>query len=334
MSTVLTVVVPLHVDAGKGESDLDRFERLLWPSFQRLWQGTDPLCWLVVCPPQHRGLMRARLDALGVQQALVVCDDELVPGLAGLKGWHKQQILKLAAARRVETSHYLTLDADVVLMRPASVEALLPDGRPLLGDRRGRDHLDWWAASAHVLRSDVRVQPDDRVMGVTPAILQTQLARRALDEVALRNGADDAVRLLFERRRERWTEYTLYWTLALETGVSATYLADGRPLYMGLFDPAHRDRLDSGWLDTEYGRPDGPFFLVVQSTFGFEIQRIVRAIRPWLDLPEARSHGRRFFAAAGRRVARLKAACAWWYRRFRARRAGIDLPRGSAQRSP
>jgi peptidoglycan/xylan/chitin deacetylase (PgdA/CDA1 family) len=279
MNPSLTVVLPLRAVAGKGGSDLDRFERLLWPSFGAHWRDPDRTRWLIVCPDGDVDIIETRLVRMGATQVEVVSEDLVLPGLRGRQGWFKQQLLKLAASNLVATSHYLTLDADVMLMRPASIEDLMPEGRPRLGTRRASDHLDWWQASGRVLKSPVTIRPEDRVMGVTPAILQTALARRVLPEIARRNAADDAAEWLYERRKEGWTEYTLYWLLALETGVASEWLGDDCTLYKGIFTREDLPRLSRRWIKEEFEHATGAFFLVMQSTLGLGPKRVERLVR-------------------------------------------------------
>src|SRR5262245_28245885 len=235
MNPVLTLVLPLRAASGDGGSDLDRFEQLLWPSFRAHWRRLDRTPWLIICPPDDIDTIEKRMETMGASTVEVLSEDLLLPALHGRHGWHKQQLLKLAASQAVQTPHYLLLDADVMLMRPTSTEDLMPGGRPRLGARRGSDHPNWWQASGRMLKPPISILPEDRVMGVTPAILKTDLARRVLPEVARRNDADDGAAWLYERRKEGWSEYTLYWLLALETDVAGEWHYEKRPLYKGIF---------------------------------------------------------------------------------------------------
>jgi hypothetical protein len=114
---VLTAVLPLRVDAQRRTSDLDRLERLLLPSFERFWQHPETLELLVIVPPGNLERLEARVGGRGRVTIRVLSDDAVCPTLSGKFGWHKQQILKLAAANVVSTPWYLTLDADVMLRR-------------------------------------------------------------------------------------------------------------------------------------------------------------------------------------------------------------------------
>ena len=285
MTAVLTVVVPLRIGAGRGESDLDRFERLLWPSFQQNWIQPACLRWLVVCPDADAAPIGRRLQSMGAAAVEVVAEDSLLPSLAGKTGWFKQQLVKLAASERVATPHYLTLDADVMLLRRAGLDDLLPGGMPRLGSRRGEDHLDWWAASGRMLQSPLTVAAADRVMGVTPTLLETAIARRVLPEVARRNGVEDGAAFLFAARKQHWSEYTLYWLLALEAGAGNRWVTDDRPLYQGVFTAADLGRLEGDWLRQNYEEPDGPFFFVAQSTLGLGTRRLARTLRRYFTSP-------------------------------------------------
>jgi peptidoglycan/xylan/chitin deacetylase (PgdA/CDA1 family) len=288
MTPALTVVLALRAGAGKGETDLDRFQRLLWPSFAQNWRLPGQLHWLIVCPPADVNAIEQRLRALDVEGVQVVDEDRLLPSLVGKSGWFKQQLVKLAAADLVTTPHYLTLDADVLLLRRIAIDDLLPGGRPRLGARRGADHMDWWQASARMLKSSIHVAPGDAVMGVTPALLETATARQVLPEVARRNGVADAAAFLFDARQQHWSEYTLYWLLALETGVAASYVQQGGALYQGIFTADDLPRLRDDWLQQNYDGASGPPFCVVQSTAGVGTARVARWVARYCTAPEAR----------------------------------------------
>lgn len=291
MTAALTAVLPLRVGAGKGETDLDRFEGLLWPSFRQNWRDPSRLRWLILTPAGDVEAVRQRLARMDVGDTVVdvVSEDTLLPSLVGKTGWFKQQLVKLAAATLVETPHYLTLDADVLLLRRTSLWDLLPDGAPRLGARRGSDHLDWWQASGRMLRSAVRIAPDDGVMGVTPALLETATARQVLPAVAQRNDVADPAAFLFQERKQHWSEYTLYWTLALETGAATRYVQDGRPLYAGVFTAGDQGRLEAASLRQAYESVDGPAFFVAQSTLGLDSVRLARALRRYFTSPLLRT---------------------------------------------
>lgn len=83
-------------------------------------------------PELRGGRLRSLMRAYGPLADLVeiVRAPQLASDLGGLSGWHAQQVLKLAIARRAPTPWYVLLDAKNHAIRPLSLEDFLaPDGR-------------------------------------------------------------------------------------------------------------------------------------------------------------------------------------------------------------
>jgi hypothetical protein len=291
MPITLTAVLPLRIAAQAQTSDLERVARLVLPSLERFWTDPDALELLIIVPPGDVERVRSRLRGIGRIAVRVVSEDDICPTLSGDFGWHKQQMLKLAAARTVSSRCYLTLDADVILTRPAGGRDLFPDGRAVLNRKVARRHWNWWRASQAILRTSVTVRRDDQMMDVTPAILYRDVARSLLTAIASRHGVDDPDRFLFDRRRDKWigfwrkdwtwTEYSLYWLFVLEQGLAEElYCESAAPLYEVMW---HRDHV--GALAEKLG-PDrarasaSPLFLVVQSTLGIAPEELERLAAP------------------------------------------------------
>src|SRR5580692_7414262 len=114
----MQVVLPIKIHAYEHNSDLERFATILLPSFDRFFSSEDALEFLLVVPEGDMLQVAACVEKLGRSNLRVECEDTLCPALRGEKGWYKQQILKLAAAKVVSSDYYLVLDADVILKRP------------------------------------------------------------------------------------------------------------------------------------------------------------------------------------------------------------------------
>ncbi len=59
-------------------------------------------------------------------------------------GWRKQQLLKIAIANLVENEFYLTLDADVICLKPLDESKLIINGKALLQYEQRAQHPKWW----------------------------------------------------------------------------------------------------------------------------------------------------------------------------------------------
>jgi hypothetical protein len=217
------------------------------------------------------------------------------------KGWYRQQLIKLAAFEHVRTPFYLTLDSDVIFVRPFTADDLVVDGRGWVNIERRPDFDRLWVPaiadeavdlhrrrhgwSSRVLRLPERT--GEYFYGETPVVLSMAIARAFSEYITTHIAPDWQAYLLRERP---WTEYNLYFSFAE---------------WAGLFDHHHRMghadsvlRLsDSLWLeshDYKDGRsldtwqPDGPLerggvAVVVQSYLGYApglVKQKARALFP------------------------------------------------------
>ena len=204
-----------------------------------------------------------------------------------LDGWSKQMLLKLAYGRVARPGFYLTLDADVVCVRPISESILLPGGRAVTEWEPKANHPDWWRESASLLGCPVDLATPG--LGVTPNILSRELARGVLDELE-RLWGESAAAVLLRRAAEslakrrsgegrRWTEYSLY-SLHGQTGGGLSRLhltlAEQDASDFGLhveFDLWTADRETFvRWSPAErLAESRRGFFLVCQSNLGHDV---------------------------------------------------------------
>ena len=198
----LDAVLPL---AGR---DLDR-ARILFRTLEAFFEPLGTL-WIVVPDAE-----RAQID---VPFGNVVADAEVVPELAGgalPHGWYVQQLVKLAIADRIATPFYLTLDADVICVRPTRYDDLVVDGRALAQITKPH-HPEWNDDAERILG----LPRSPRQHGVTPALL----ARDGVLDLQQHLGDDWRARLL---RELPWTEYALYNTFLEGVGRWTDFHSNG-----------------------------------------------------------------------------------------------------------
>jgi hypothetical protein len=284
----IEVVLPLKIYARAGASDLDRFSTLLLPSFDRFFSCKDRLKFLLVVPDEDLLAVTGRIQELGRSDIRVICEDNLCPTLKGRSGWYKQQILKLAAAKLVSSDYYLVLDADIILKRPAKLQDLFPTGKPILQKIKAGAQWDWWVASRKILKSNVEIERDSIVMGVTPEFLHRETCLGLQDVIASRNNTGEWDGFLFDSRQTAWTEYALYWLYVLERGLDQQ-LYDWSPqkMYEGIWEYKDTDRLSPRHLRRIFAPDSNSFFLVVQSNINLELSVIQERISPYLGTQEA-----------------------------------------------
>ena len=237
----LSAVLPLRVgDYGDGR-DFERAE-LLFDSLERFGAADVIEAMLVVTPPGEVEAARRRLSRWPSLGPEVISETDILPEISrypSVSGWTKQQLIKLAAARVVATSFYLTFDADVVCTHALSRENLLPGGKGLLQPEAKSVHGDWWAASARLLNLAPRM--NEAGMCVTPAILAAEISSGLIEALGARAGrrswADHLMRphrrhaveqfIPGYRRRHRWTEYALYYLYAQDRGLLEEWHVSG-----------------------------------------------------------------------------------------------------------
>jgi uncharacterized protein DUF6492 len=123
-----------------------------------------------------------------------------------MRPWQRQQVIKLNAPALTDADYVLTLDPDVLALRPVTRCSLLPGGRALLQPEPRSVHAQWWRDSAALL--DVPVDLTAPGMGVTPALLSREILL-ALHERLAECGGRPWMDVLLISYCD-WTEYTLY----------------------------------------------------------------------------------------------------------------------------
>lgn len=117
----------------------------------------------------------------------------LSPFSLPLRGWHAQQLRRLAMARHVEADALLSIDSDVVLVRPFDPASLWRDGR--LRMYRVDDgaftspvgHLAWLAHAGDLLGLPRQIRPaHDYISNMVP--WRGDTARALLDRLEAKSG--------------------------------------------------------------------------------------------------------------------------------------------------
>jgi hypothetical protein len=142
----------------------------------------------------------------------IVVEDEHFPAFRRytrpwqIRPWQRQQIIKLNAPALTASPFVLTLDPDVLAVKPIARELLLPDGLALLEPEARSVHRRWWRDSADLLSVEPRLERPG--MNVSPALLSTAIlgeVQRRLEAV----GGRPWMEILLTSYCD-WTEYTLY----------------------------------------------------------------------------------------------------------------------------
>lgn len=292
----LQAVLPLALGNRDGE-DLERAVtqgRTLRHFFCR----DQLLCVNVVAPAQDIERIGKALRPLQAEWLQYRIHDENVayPGLTahGAPGWHKQQIVKLAAPEWLGAPAWLTLDADVICTKPFAIGDLFPDGRAIMGLDDVWDapiYVDWAWPTREMLGM---VAPPPIFAGAITPLLYVAPIMRALHEVLESvHGRPWKEALLDERaiggwRRtgRSWAENQLYYMVAARTGLlrrhHALYGIDSpqRPISGGVWT-------NEEWKDWNpaplFDRSLPGFFAVCGSYTGMPAKLVAEKIAPFLD---------------------------------------------------
>lgn len=274
-SSKLTFVLPVS-----GEWDVWRVRRNLLPSLDTFFRHADLAELTVIGTPAEFGTLDFRADVSPsfARRIRVVSETELAGegrAFRDARGWHKQQVLKLLAGRRVATRLYCTLDADMYLVRPCGLSDWMPGGRCLYNPTRLDVHPRWWRRAARRLACPLRLAVDDG-FGVTPSLLYTSIARELVAYLeAERGGVTKAI-------RAGATEYTLYWLYVTQHFQGGElYDAGGGPFY-GRCLWKKRQLAGGGiegLLDAQFPPGVRHWFSLIQSTTGIVDEAVVEEIR-------------------------------------------------------
>jgi hypothetical protein len=276
-SAQLTFVLPLC-----GPRDIATARNNLLPSLEAFFALSDLAEILIV--GSEREFRSIRVDDLFAppfaERVRILSENELVgndKSFHRARGWHKQQIVKLAISRRIRTPLYCTLDSDMFLVRPARLADWSIDGRCIYNPVPMTLHRKWWKRSAKQLNYQLDSFPSEQGFAVTPALLQTRVVQQLVHYLeSERHGLTYAIRC-------GATEYTLYWLYLLKNfGAQQLYRAQPPHLFGGCiwkrYDIAQHQLLD--FIDEQFAGNGGSFyFVVLQSTSGVVDDRVAEHIR-------------------------------------------------------
>jgi hypothetical protein len=249
-------------------------------------------------------------DRIPTAKVRLIPESELIPELAfyrkalrahprrsrrRLRGTAIHQIIKIGIARRVETPFYLTLDADVICLKPVRYDDLVRDGRGI--NRRNRENLhpEWYRGSERLLG----LRRSGFEHGVTPAILSREAIIRLQDFLESRIGRPFRMLRGLARRGSKfynivgswrayllrnasWTEYSLYMTFLEASGLYETYHFDAGPTAVYSACVWYRNGFDSWNPGSVLSAPDS-YFSLVQSTTGIDPRLVAEKVDKILE---------------------------------------------------
>jgi hypothetical protein len=214
----------------------------------------------------------------------VMAEEKLLPELVrfpALRGWRKQQLVKLASSRELSSEFCLTFDADVFSTRPTSPSDLLPGGRALMQYESRSLHPRWWSSSARLLSLRSSVGDPERGMSITPAILSRSILDSLTGKLSTSRFSWAEVLCRLHRPthpsnwtparflRSKWTEYSLYYLHAAAIGALDEYHVEGGTETTPQVLLGHEAHPFESWQPAYTFGPDNPaLFCLVGSKSG------------------------------------------------------------------
>lgn len=214
MSRKIDAVLPLILE------DYNRF-KILYKSMKKFFKDLGT-CWVVVKDNEFKKLKSKINDKKYkvIKESTIILEFKKVKNI---KGWYKQQLIKLAIAQKIKSSFYLTLDADLICIRPVRYSHLIEKGKALCQIEKIDYHTDWYKNVKQILG----FQRSGIAYGVTPALFSKQGVLKLQDFLFERANQNNKSRKMSWRtyliKNIPWTEYTLYFTFLEGTNLFNKY---------------------------------------------------------------------------------------------------------------
>ncbi len=210
---------------------------LLLKSFVKQFNPDDLQDFIVICPDSDiAALSEMSTGILRDCRHRILSDWKTFPEIAQsvnaahVNGWVTQQLIKLAVAKYVTSEYYVTLDSDILCVKPFSYASLVPGGKALANvetvanyQRLYTDEFwprEWSIKSGRYQKSAeilgyYRPHTISWFYGETPCVLHTKSAISLTEELDKRR-QQSWTRLLTSN--SGWTEYSLYFQFLEMTG--------------------------------------------------------------------------------------------------------------------
>ena len=231
----ISAVLPLKACGSYDVNDLKR-AHILFTSLSTFMEPGLISELFVVVPQQEVELVKREYSHWQKLNIIVLSEDELLPEFKHypkMRGWRKQQLVKIAIAEKVANEFYLTLDADVICLKHITEQQLIVDGKALLQYEQRAQHPKWWRSSARLLQMNSDIGPKGVGMTVTPALMSRTVSKQLIQHLTPKSATQNWVDMLCSLHNPsdprnwwigrylnlKWTEYSLYYLCALKLDI-------------------------------------------------------------------------------------------------------------------
>lgn len=288
-------VLPLALAGSRDGNDLARAV-VQGRSLRRFFRRDQHLCINVVGRAAELAQITDALKPLETPWLEYRVFDETIvhPEMtrAKTRGWHKQQIIKMAAPEWLNAAVWLTLDADVLCTKPVGIDDLMPEGRALLTLDNVREtpiYTNWSWETRELLGM---IAPPLTVSGsITPLLYTARIMRavhQLLEVVHGRPWKDVLLTATNAPELYSWAENQLYYAVAVQTGLLRQHHA------ISGIDTGQSLICSGVWYNEEwenwdplpaFDRTRPGFFAVCSSYTGMPAEVVAEKVAPFLVEP-------------------------------------------------
>ena len=272
----MQAVLTLKLSGEWSGNDLQRAEMLL-RSISHFWADSSPLDVFIITRNSDIDQLRGYFDFANLKIQLVREDTviDCLVEFGALSGWYKQQALKIAAHKVVDSDFFLVLDADIICCRELYSQSLLINNKAITDWELRSSHSEWWINSARILTEQLTSATFG--LSVTPQLLN-KTACNLLDQKLRTICAGDPWRYLLSN--PGWTEYSLYTLASEKEGIleknhqSLEWMKKNKVRLRSEHSIWAVHQFDNWRLEDYKNVQEEGYFLVVQSNMGIHPDRI------------------------------------------------------------
>lgn len=212
------------------EHTVIRFQTMI-KSFLKMYKQDDLEIFFILVPFKDISLTKKLLEEITLDKRYLILSEEKVLDRFNIdikklkvSGWITQQLLKLAISQYIKTEYYITLDNDILCVKPSSYDILIKDKKALLGVENKKDYENLYTNSFAKIENSIkseRYNNSSKLLGYTrkskdintfysetPVILNKKVVKDLLIFLDKKHNTSWLKTL---QKSKGWTEYGIYF---------------------------------------------------------------------------------------------------------------------------